>query len=1324
MTAATAPALRERLTDHLRVPLHRSGYALVANAAVTSGLGLAYWALAARHYPAAAVGASAALLAALQVVANVAQLGFRNSLIRFVPSAGSRAPALVRTAYTAAGAAAALGAVVFVAVHGRWFPELTLLDQAAGAALFVAAAVVWMVFILQDSVLVAVRRATWVPVENVAYGGLKLVLLVAVVGVLPGWGIFVSWVAPLVLLVVPVSLALFGRFLPELGRRPPAEELTTADLVRFSGGDYTGTLLWHTTIDALPLVVLAVAGAADGAYYALSWTIAYALYLIPSGVGSALVAEAAHEPEHVELHTRRALRQSLLLAVPAALVVAAAAPLLLTVLGAEYRNEATTLLRLLALSAIPHVITSTHVNLCRARRRVRSLVAVYAAFAVLVLGGGSLLTASMGAVGAGYAWLGTQTVIASLLLATSLRFLWIGRVPTPLVRALGAGPATARHLLWAVRTRAVVPSLHAELQRRHLLGADARFTMLQVSADEAVLRLADPDGPPLVVKLCRSDRARLGRHQEHANLRALAASDALGAWRATVPRPVGDGELGPLHYFVETAFDAGPVPAEEAVEAGLRAIRPLHEASAHLAVVEGELAEQLVGRPLDVLASALPHLAPVVPVLRDRLDAALAGRIVLVASVHGDLHPGNVLAGDGVGLVDWVAARSPGLPEVDALGLLVTARADRDQREVGDVLADLVFGPEDTEAADVLGDLPSAEINGDLGQATIALLTWLDHVAANLDASTSYATNTTWVARNVEVVTARLDDPRPVAPRTRRTWRWPWAVAPAVLGLLTWWLGFATIDPRSLGDLGPVGHLPAWAYLGLAILGLGFAWSVTRPRLSEGVVAGHVVALTTALYGVPVAVYGTLRYSWAWKHLGVIEFIDRTGTIDPDIATASVYHNWPGFFAAGDTLAGLTGADPVTIARWAPLAFGIASALAVAFLLSALTDDRRIVWVGTWVAVLANWVGQEYFSPQATAFVLYLVAVGLALRLRQRWSGRTGLLAAVLLVGLTAAIASSHQLTPLVLTLALGGLAVVRRRQLGALALAAATLTVGWALWVADQFVGTEIVDELRALGQPVDNAGNSLVDPDRMSEGQALVTTGGRLAVLLVLGLAAVGVLRWWRRARPRDLAALWLLLAPFSLLGLSGYGGEVLLRVVLFASPLLGFFAAWALLGAGRLRVLCLAAATAALLAGFLLAHFGKDGHYVFSPDEVAAAEFVYSNAPDGSLLIEGSRNYPKQFANYERFRYVPLEREPAATQRRIVRHPVRELADWMSDDRDEAAYLLITRSMKEELDALGVGPPRFLDQIEQALLGSDRFRVAFRNDDAVVFVLEDRR
>ena len=79
---------------------------------------------------------------------------------------------------------------------------------------FILATALWVVFQLQDSVLIGLGRADWVLTETVAFGVIKIVLLVALATALPDEGIFASWTLPLVVVVVAVNVLVFRRLVP------------------------------------------------------------------------------------------------------------------------------------------------------------------------------------------------------------------------------------------------------------------------------------------------------------------------------------------------------------------------------------------------------------------------------------------------------------------------------------------------------------------------------------------------------------------------------------------------------------------------------------------------------------------------------------------------------------------------------------------------------------------------------------------------------------------------------------------------------------------------------------------------------------------------------------------------------------------------------------------------------------------------------------------------------------------------------------------------------------------------------------------------------
>lgn len=1336
---ATPTGLRGRLADHLATPLARAGLALVASAGITSGLGLAYWTMAAHRYSPAAVGATAALLAAMEVVAAVANLGLRTALVRFVPALGARAPRVVAVSYAVAGLVAFAGAGVFVAVHGRWFPELDLLDRGVGVTWFLLSSVLWVIFSLQDSVLIGLRRSSWVPTENALYALAKLALLVGLTVPLPRWGIYVSWTAPLVVVVVAVNIPVFRSL-----RRPrgtPSEVLTVADLVRFSAGDYVASALWLLTIDALPLLVLGLSGAEGSAWYHLAWTVAYTLYLVSGAIGYALLAEGAHEPAALEANARRAMGQGLALVVPAAAVLVVAAPWLLRLFGTEYAAEGTLLLQLLAASAVPHVITGVYVNIERARRRIGAVIALYAVLGVAVVAGSALLVPRLGVTGAGVAWLAGQTAVAAWLLATRLRDLWVTALPTPVIRRLGAPGRWLTDRRQQRRALVTVPSV-----LDHRLVDTASWRVVHATPDLVVARVETTAGQRLMLKLPASHHAERARRHELDTLRALEADHRLVGAGIELPVAVGHGTLGSQAWSMETAV--GGRRATEALGDGLApeallanasvALTHLHRPTARPLVVDDAVLRTWVDEPAAVVARACPDGAEGLARIAASLHAALRGRAVTVAWSHGDASPGNLLVDPSrgvTGVVDWEAARPDRLPELDLVTLIASVRAESRTREFGEVVLALLERPWTDEEIAALAGGP----NPHLDREALVRLAWLHHVATNLAKSEAYAVNRVWVLRNVLAVTGGvgtavaaappseapppLADPDAPASVPRRRGGPPVAAYLVPVGAVVGWgLGLLGADPRRLTDLGLVSIVGPAGFAALAVLVVGFAVAVTRPRPREAVVAAHVGALAVIVYATPAVLYDTVRYSWAWKHIGIVDYIDRFGHVDPGIDVLPVYHNWPGFFAGSHLLQEWVGAEnAIAIARWAPLGLGLATTAAVVMVAATFSTDRRVVWLAPWLFLLGDWVGQEYFSPQAYAYLLYLVSVALAVRMsRTRRPGTAAVLAVALMA---AAIATSHQITPAMLVVAFLALVVTRQARIGALTLVALVATVTWALWGASHFVGQNLVDAVEGFGAPVANAEGNLTDAGRLSDGQALVVLAGRLVVVAVAALAVVGLARRWRRGE-RALAPVVLLVAPLVLLAANDFDGEILFRVYLFGLPFAAFFAAHALIDLpglrGRMAPVVPAVVSLALLGGFLLAHFGKDGHYVFSGEEVAAATWLYETAPEGSLLVEGSRNYPTQFRNYEHFRYVPIDLEPRTTRREIARRPVRTLLRWMTDERDTAAYLLLTRSQQREADALGYRPQGFLTRIEAALRASDRFEIAFQNRDAVVFTV----
>ncbi|HEX2979722.1 MAG TPA: hypothetical protein VHO48_05630 [Anaerolineaceae bacterium] len=572
------------------------------------------------------------------------------------------------------------------------------------------------------------------------------------------------------------------------------------------------------------------------------------------------------------------------------------------------------------------------------------------------------------------------------------------------------------------------------------------------------------------------------------------------------------------------------------------------------------------------------------------------------------------------------------------------------------------------------------------------------------------------------------------------------------------------IDPNGMTDIGLLAVLPATYYLGLLVLLISYCLLVFQQPQRTWLLFLHLVILIVMIHATPAIRYGTLRYAWAWKHVGIVDYIQRHGSVNPDISFLNAYHNWPGFFALNAMLTEAAGLEsPLAYASWAPLFFNLVFLGSLWLVFRSLSTDRRLVWLAVWFFFLTDWVGQDYFAPQAFAYFFYLIIIGILLnwfrsssapeeRQIRRWvraprlsrllrdlfqrsasraiapgstpGQRVGLVSIAIL--LMAVISFSHQLTPVMVIVALALLALFQLVYLRNVPGLMAVLTTAWVWWMATSFVSDNVQSMLASFGMVEENVSENLIDLARASPGQVIVSLMGRG---LTLGMMALGGLGFIRRLRNGylDLAAILLVIAPYVMLLANSYGGEILFRVYFFALPFLAFYAAGLVYPTITRRTwaapLLAAALSLMMLVGFLFGYYGKEQQYYFSPDEATAAEYLFENAEPGSLIIEGSRNYPTLFRNYELFTYVPIAREPVESREEIVRQPIETLTRWMADEEYPNAYLIITRSMKAEIDMVGVMPVGSLTYIEAVLKQSDRFEVFYSNPDATIFTLKDR-
>lgn len=409
-----------RLWSHVRTPLFGNAYALVANQGINAVLGVVFWVAAARLFPTDAVGANAALLSTMTFVALVGQLGMRNAMTWMLPAAGSARARYIARAY-----------LVSLAVSGVLAPVMVLLFSGiedgflpGGPAFvigFTFAAALSAIFAMQDGVLVGLRAARWVPVENAGFGLAKLLLLPLLTTA--RLGIFAAWTLATVPFVLLVNALVFGRVLPRMARAAGTEEPPSGTgVMRFVTGDFAGNLMVQGTIRLMPVLILAVLGSTANAYAFQAWTLALPLFFVAGSMVSSMTVESLTTPASAGDYARRMLVSMLRLLVPTSLALAIAAPWVLHLFGAAYAQEASPLLAILAATTIPITLNAWFYSLCRIRGTIAPLLVCQMFVASMTVGLTFLLLPRIGIIGSGIGWFAGQACVAIYVLLREFRW--------------------------------------------------------------------------------------------------------------------------------------------------------------------------------------------------------------------------------------------------------------------------------------------------------------------------------------------------------------------------------------------------------------------------------------------------------------------------------------------------------------------------------------------------------------------------------------------------------------------------------------------------------------------------------------------------------------------------------------------------------------------------------------------------------------------------------------------------------------------------------------------------------------------------------------
>ncbi|GAB3534350.1 hypothetical protein GCM10027575_80800 [Phytohabitans suffuscus] len=636
-----------------------------------------------------------------------------------------------------------------------------------------------------------------------------------------------------------------------------------------------------------------------------------------------------------------------------------------------------------------------------------------------------------------------------------------------------------------------------------------------------------------------------------------------------------------------------------------------------------------------------------------------------------------------------------------------------------------------------------------LGGAAGALLGRWDPLTAVTVTAAVGLVATPFAVSAIQAAPVPPPDPAPAAPRTGRIW----GLGAVAVALSLWWVATRQVDAGAAGAVGLVAVAPPAYWLALLVLAGVLAWALLRPVLDHVVLAAGCLAAVVCCYLLVNVADAAAGPGTTWVHVGFVDFVSRTG----ELATgADARFSWPGFLAGTAQLVATAGlADAAPLALPGP-AFFAALALPALWLIGRLlTGSPRLAWLGAVLYVAFNWYQQDYLSAQAVGFVLYTGVLAVLLwafmsadvpplpgprwrawlRAPRRVPGRpragpggravsgatvVGLEAALTLV--IAALVVSHQLTPVALVAALLCFTLAGATRLRTLWVAAAAMFVGWFSYGATGFWTGHIEDLFGDLGRVRGNVstgvGERLVgDPLYQQMQYSRIGWTGLLCLAAAAGWLMV------RRRRGAVLAA-GLAAAPAVLMAVQSYGGEVVIRCALYASPVLAPLAAVAVAGAGRtlirvswkvgpaLRVAAAFASVAVLLAMLTTTRGLNASFEHVTAAQVERARGVLAAAPDGARIGTVEAVGPLPLARFGQVFAVAM---PPPGCRGDV--PACLLAQVGADGSAGPEYVYVTGTQEKAGQLRSGLPAGWTDRIVDTLLHTGGYHVVTRSAEVTV-------
>ena len=374
------------------------------------------------------------------------------------------------------------------------------------------------------------------------------------------------------------------------------------------------------------------------------------------------------------------------------------------------------------------------------------------------------------------------------------------------------------------------------------------------------------------------------------------------------------------------------------------------------------------------------------------------------------------------------------------------------------------------------------------------------------------------------------------------------------------------------------------------------------------------------------AAWTSISYSRAYQ----VDFVLSAGHLQFSTIDPWELMNWPGFFFISACVSAITGLSTLFLADVFPI-FVLAFIGIIAYVVLKLKFSSIFSLLGSLLVLASFYTGQEYFSPQATAFIFYLAIILLVGKLFFTKSRSNSLVLCIFLLFIAAV--TTHLLTSFIIMAGIIAVYLIRKlflrkvRLSSFFSLVMCVFFVSIFLFYHAFVINRTFVEVTNSLYNQLLGQDNHITEVAGISQNRVIGSTGYNLEIFGTYGLTIMvvvialvsllvvlyGILKSRPEAKSDVFWMAWIVVA--AVLGLSvSYGGEGIARAFMFMLLPACYFAVKYL----RKKPVILITLIVLLLFVHFPASYTNDNYLYVPSSELKGAHALAAYVPSNSVVF----------------------------------------------------------------------------------------------------------